>query len=628
MRSFSQNHVSMVGNRPGSLCGTGGRRSPGLPEFDRNNSEVVMKTVRFQTGLRSTDTKPLQRKENEVGNHEGERRLGNRQRWGGVFILASLLALLITGDLSAQTNRQIEPNAGSWRTWIISSAKDYRVSPPPGPAETSTELRALADLMRFNNAQTNQQIAFWDAGSPAYRWIDLISDRLLAGTPTTAYPHRVYAYVALAMYDATVATWESKYSYNRPRPSVVDPGIRTALPVPASPSYPSEHAAAAQAAAAVLAYFLPAEAASFQAMAEQAGWSRVLAGLQYPSDYYAGLTLGRRVAEQVIAKAMRDGSDAVWTGTVPTGPCRWVGTNPGNVTATNWVPLLLTSPSQFRPAPPPACDSAQVRTETAEVRNFSRTFTTNYKAFYWQSPEGLNTWPYRYADKWMFEDGLDQNPPRAARTYALIAAAMFDAFIASQDGKFAYWYLRPHMNDPAIVPLFPVPNFPSYPSNHSTFSATRSEVLAYLFPAHAEFIRSVGKEAGDSRIWAGIHYPMDNAAGVQLGKSVAQIFTSWAEAASPTIATPTLAVDATKYCAGGSWSLSVTNGRSNASIRLVGTINGKLWEVAQWGLTDANGNYNLRGTFANGTEGSYVMTVAIDGLFSNSVSFVVSNCSP
>ena len=34
--------------------------------------------------------------------------------------------------------------------------------------------------------------------------------------------------------------------------------------------------------------------------------------------------------------------------------------------------------------------------------------------------------------------------------------------------------------------------------------------LAYLFPSHAEFIREVGKEAGDSRIWAGIHYPMDN----------------------------------------------------------------------------------------------------------------------
>jgi membrane-associated phospholipid phosphatase len=538
------------------------------------------------------------------------------------------VAIGVTVPLSAQTSRQIEPNAGSWKTWVIPSAKDYRVPAPPGPAETSTELKALADLISSNNAQTNQQITFWDAGAPAYRWIDLISERQLAGTPTTAYIHRVYAYVALAMYDATIATWESKYFYNRPRPSELDAGIRTALPVPASPSYPSEHAATAQAAATVLAYFLPAEAQSFQTMAEQAGWSRVLAGLQYPSDYYAGLTLGRRIADQVIAKAMRDGSDAVWTGTVPTGTCRWTGTNPGNVTAVNWIPLLLTSPNQFRPAPPPACDSAQVMAETAEVRNFPRTFVTSYKAFYWQSPEGLQTWPYRYADKWMFEDGLDQNPPRAARVYALIAAAMFDAFIASQDGKFAYWYLRPHQNDAAIAPLFPVPNFPSYPSNHSTFSATRSEVLAYLFPAHAEFIRAVGKEAGDSRIWAGIHYQMDNVAGVQLGKSVAQTFISWGQTAFPNVTAPILTVEAPRYCVGGGWTLKVTNARPNASIRLLGTLNSKSWEVAQWRMTDANGSSSLLGTFSNGTEGSYVLTVAVDGLFSNSVSFVVSNCNP
>jgi membrane-associated phospholipid phosphatase len=255
----------------------------------------------------------------------------------------------------------------------------------------------------------------------------------------------------------------------------------------------------------------------------------VLAGLQYPSDYYAGLALGKKVAEQVIAKAKADGSDAVWTGTVPTGPCNWKGVNPGNVTAPTWRPLLLTSASEFRPAVPPACDSAQVIAETTTVRTFPRTFITNYKAFYWQSPEGLNTWPYRWADKWMFEDGLQRNPPRVARVYALIAAGMFDAFIASQDGKFAYWYIRPPQLDPAIIPLFPIPNFPSYPSNHSTFSAVRSEVLAYLFPGHADFVRALAQEAGQSRIWAGIHFPMDNVAGLQLGTSVSQLFINWAQ---------------------------------------------------------------------------------------------------
>ena len=451
--------------------------------------------------------------------------------------LVGFVSVVVALPLQAQPNGSVEPNAGNWRTWVIASGRDYRVPPPPPPNETQAELRALADLIRHNDAQVRQQIAFWDAGSPAYRWIDLLNARTLAGMPTATNGRTgVYTYVALAMYDATVAAWESKYFYNRKRPSERDHRLSTALPVPDSPSYPSEHAAAAQAAASVLAYFLPAEAQSFQSMAEQAGWSRVLAGLQYPSDYYAGLELGRKVAEQVIAKAKADGSDAVWAGSVPIGPCKWIGTNPGNVTGAGFKPLLLTSASQFRPAPPPDCGSAQVVAELATVHNFPRAvpgtpaiFATNYKAVNWQSPDGLQVWPYRHADKWMFEDGLDQNPPRAARVYALIGAVQFDAFIASQDGKFTYWYIRPHQLDPGIVPLFPVPNFPSYPSNHSTFSTAKSEVLAYLFPTRATFIRAVGKEAGDSRIWGGIHYPMDNAAGVQLGQSVAQLFISWAQ---------------------------------------------------------------------------------------------------
>jgi hypothetical protein len=64
----------------------------------------------------------------------------------------------------------------------------------------------------------------------------MISAKVLAGLPATTYPHRVYTYVALAMYDATIATWESKYADNRPRPSDFDHRLRTALPVPDSPS--------------------------------------------------------------------------------------------------------------------------------------------------------------------------------------------------------------------------------------------------------------------------------------------------------------------------------------------------------------------------------------------------------
>ena len=422
----------------------------------------------------------------------------------------------------------LEPNAGQWRTWVIPSGADFRAPPPPGVSQTRAELKSLATLISQRNETDLEQIQFWDAGAPAYRWLDLLNNRTLAGENI---PFRAYTYLTIAMYDATIATWESKYAYDRGRPSELDQKIPTAVNVPNSPSYPSEHSATAQAAATILAHFFPSQAAEFDAMAQQAGWSRVLAGVQYPSDHHAGIELGRRVGEQVIAFAQEDGANIPWTGVTPLGPCKWLQTGPppGNAAVATMRPLLLASPDQFRSPPPPECDSPELLAEAAAVRNFPRTFVSNYKAYYWQSPDGLMVWPYRLSDKWIAEDRLDNNPPRVARIYALIAGSFYDAFIASNDGKFAYWLIRPHQYDSGIVPLFPVPNFPSYPSNHSTLSTARAEIVAHLFPGRADQIRALGQEAGDSRIWAGIHFPVDNVAGVNLGRSVADLFIQWAE---------------------------------------------------------------------------------------------------
>ena len=434
------------------------------------------------------------------------------------------VAILVSGSCALAQSGLIEPDAGTWKTWVISSGEDFRVPPPPDASATAAESVQVRDLMAQTNAEATAKITFWDAGSPGYRWIDWVNNRFFQGQKLPPNSFRIYTYLTMAISDATIAAWESKYFYDRKRPGELDPTLATAVATPASPSYPSEHAAAAGAAATVLAYFFPDEASSFQAMAEEAAHSRVQAGVQFPSDASAGLELGRKVAERVIELAKADGSDAVWAGTVPTGPCMWTGEKPGNVTLPGWKPILLSATNEFRPPTPPDCHSPAVKAEVDAVAKFERTFATNYKAIYWQSPAGLMTSWYDYASKWMFEDRTDQNPPRAARAYALVAGVYFDAFLASNDGKFAYWYLRPNQLDPSITPLFPVPPFPSYPSNHSTLSTARSEVLAYLFPAHAEFIRAVGKEGGDSRIWAGIHYEMDNQAGVALGKAVAGKF--------------------------------------------------------------------------------------------------------
>jgi membrane-associated phospholipid phosphatase len=417
------------------------------------------------------------------------------------------------------------PAPGQWKTWVIASGADHAVPPPPGLEETRAEIDWLQSAAADPDPRILEQLRFWDSGPPSYRWMDLIASRQSAGLSVGAFFPRAYAYAAVAMHDATVAAWNAKYQYNRPRPS--DNRIRPRVPIPQNPSYPSDYAATASAAAEVLAYLIPAEAAYFRSLAEEAGKSRLYAGVEHPSDYEAGAALGRRVAAQVIARARADRSDIPWSGAVPTGPCTWSGVNPGNASAAAWQPLLLASPSEFRPPAPPPCGSAEAQRDLAEVRNFPRALTsanliTNARALYWQTPEGVFPWAILQLNRWVLEDKLENDPPKAARAYAYLGAIGFDAFIASQDAKFAYWYPRPSQMDPAISPLFAPPNFPSYPSNHSTFSTARSEMLAHLFPDRAPQIRALGKEAGDSRIWAGIHFEFDNQAGVDLGLNIAR----------------------------------------------------------------------------------------------------------
>src|SRR5439155_2014270 len=203
---------------------------------------------------------------------------------------------------------RLEPGAGGWRTWVLESGSQVRPTAPPDRDTTRLELDELRNLSGARDAAVLDQVSYWDSGAPGYRWNEIaIAQGLKDGIAIAAY--RVLALVNVAIYDATVAAWDAKYAYNRPRPSETDPSLTTVLPNPSSPSYPSEHAAAAGAASAVLAYLFPKDAQSFRDKAVMAGQSRLLAGVEYPSDVAAGLELGQAVAARVIQRASSDGAD-------------------------------------------------------------------------------------------------------------------------------------------------------------------------------------------------------------------------------------------------------------------------------------------------------------------------------
>ncbi|MDQ6836779.1 MAG: vanadium-dependent haloperoxidase, partial [Actinomycetota bacterium] len=428
-----------------------------------------------------------------------------------------------------------EPTAGTWKTWVLASADQIKVPPPPaaGSPQATAELAEVKDLAA---RRTGDQI---DA---AHKWGDYpatepwtLADMRLVSEKSKNPPlaSRGYALVSVAMADAMTAAWHWKEIYNRAPPK----GVATVLPATADPSYPSEHAALAGAASRVLGYLFPeASQATYDEMAAQAGDSRVEAGTNFRSDVTAGLELGREVADAVIAYARTDGASDSGNVNRPLGTGFWEAPpdNPGNTQAVEpqagtwktWSAAVKT----MVPGPPPAYGSDEHLTQARQVYDVSQHLTDDQKriAEYWAGGSGTplppGIWNQITLDK--VRQSAPMSTPQLARTFAVLNTALNDAGIAAWATKYTYWSARP-VNairdlgiDPAWKPLLPTPVFPSYVSAHSTYSAAAAEVLAHLFPTDAAKWRQMADEAGVSRIYGGIHYPVDNTEGLKLGKAV------------------------------------------------------------------------------------------------------------
>ena len=438
-----------------------------------------------------------------------------------------LLSIVLAGCIPTPTAPPVEPSAGSWPTWVVNDLAAVRPAAPPDLAATQAELQEVQALVAGRDEADLEQIAYWDSGSPSYRWLEIAFAQNRAKPANAPRVARMLSLLNVALYDALVAAWDAKYTYNRARPATMMPGLAVVAQQTNSPAYPSEHAVAAGAASTMLAYIYPDLAQEFMTKAEEAAHSRVLAGAHFPSDVAAGLALGQQVAQQVIARAQVDDTLPAWDGVMPTGAGHWTGEKPVEPHAGKWQPWVLTAQDALRPAPPLAHDSPELAVELQEIQTFTRTFVSNQKAMWWQTADGVFENWYLFASLRMFEQGLDANPVAAARTFALMSVAQHDAIIACWDAKYTYWSFRPVHLDPATTTVFPTPSYPSYPSGHACASTAIAEVIAAEFPAYAETIRARTAEAYESRIWAGIHFRHEMIAGKTIGLAAAQQVLGW-----------------------------------------------------------------------------------------------------
>jgi len=327
-------------------------------------------------------------------------------------------------------------------------------------------------------------------GSAVAGWIEAELSAIAAQRTSPPRAARALALVSVAMLDATRAPADRR------------------------------RAAVDAAASTVLSHLFPDRTAAFEALAAR-------------SRSRTGWSLGRAAGARMVARAQADGSGAVWQGAAPTGPGLWVPTPPAFAPPVeplvgSWQTWNVASGSRFRPGRPPALGSARQAREVREVFAVSRALTGAQRriAERWADGPGTAT-PAGHWNRIALDliRARGRSARAGARVLATLNTAQADAFIACWDAKYRYWSERPvtairRELDPDWLPLIPTPPFPSYVSGHSSVSAAAAVVLAAHFPGQARRLHARAREAAMSRLYGGIHFRVDNEAGLTLGRAL------------------------------------------------------------------------------------------------------------
>ena len=472
----------------------------------------------------------------------------------------------------------IDASAGAWRMYVLSGPDQVAV-PEPSPVASAAyqaELQAVKTAQANMTSAQKRAVAYW-TGAGVLRWNEIERGLVArynlppAPRPDGSYPipdaenpfadpafpfanppyaARAYSYVSVAQYEALKAAWHWKFRYNRPSPAKVDAAVTSATRLSDLPAYPSEDAVLSGVTAEMLKLLFPASLEEITRMAAQQREAAILSGRATASDIAAGLALGKAVAALVIARASQDGMrnavgnpalfKALADAAIAKGEVAWASQE------TPARPPMLANFGQVRPwtmttaqvvalepGPPPSTSSQKMRDEVAEVKRVTSSLTREQLAIAlnWNDGAGTATPPGHWnaiAADYVREARMSE--VRAARVYALLNMAMHDVAVGCWDAKMRYFNPRPSQLDPSIKTMIGLPNFPAFPSGHSTFSAAAATTLGHFFPQSAASFRAMADEAGISRLYGGIHYRSDIVEGKAHGERIVAWVVNFAKA--------------------------------------------------------------------------------------------------
>lgn len=417
----------------------------------------------------------------------------------------------------------------------VNSLSVRATDPDTGLSSTSPEIDFTRDAPA-PGAPVNAAL-FWNAVA-----LDVIE----SSSSTPDYGSRALAMESHAVFNAIAAIdGTNGYQFN-------------ATPVAGADA----NAAISHAAYTVLSYLFPGQSDILdQALAD------ALAGIT--SGLTEGETLGRAIADQIIDLRDGDGWDnpivevgsnesEVWR---PTGPDFVQGLNPQWAELT---PFALNSGSQFRPDAPPSLLDDTITTDAfandlervralGDSDSTQRTADQTEIARFWADGAGTETPPGHWntiASDAVQSQGLGLS--QSAELLLQLNLALADAAIAAWDTKYTYDFWRPitiltqggvidgSAIDPETdwAPLVSTPNHPEYVSGHSTYSGAAATILTSFFGDNFAFDSTAdtvagsitrsfssfwdaANEAGESRIFGGIHFDFSNLTGLDLGSDVA-----------------------------------------------------------------------------------------------------------
>ena len=227
---------------------------------------------------------------------------------------------------------------GDVRPFALKAVSECPAPLPPAYSEepASTFYNEANEVYALSNQATQEQRQFalyWadDPGktpTPAGHWAFIATDLLKQANTSLSTAAETYVQLNIAMADAFIAAWHTKYALNVLRPVtyvqlVIDSSWTPKLMnTPPFPEYPSGHSVQSSAAAAILEKKFgintaftdnthndrgwgPRTFKNFKVAADEAGLSRLYAGIHYRSAVTGGQLQGQCVASKVLALQLK-----------------------------------------------------------------------------------------------------------------------------------------------------------------------------------------------------------------------------------------------------------------------------------------------------------------------------------